>query len=88
MHIISILWANEYIYLTHHFHSAKDMAKMVATLQILGNVSKSAEVIWILSSTRNVPDLVLRHNRLTDRNQMLSNGDRVDQMQTSPLKDQ
>lgn len=73
---------------THHFHSAKDMAKMVATLQILGNVSKSAEVIWILSSTRNIPDLVLRHNSLTDRNQMLSNADRLDPMQTSPSKDQ
>lgn len=53
------------VHFTHHFHSAKDMAKMVATLQILGNVSKSAEVVWILSSTRNIPDLVLRHNGLT-----------------------
>lgn len=61
---------------------------MVATLQILGNVSKSAEVIWILSSTRNIPDLVLRHYSLTNRNQMLSFGDWVDQMQTSPFKDQ
>lgn len=61
---------------------------MVATLQILGNVSKSAEVIWILSSTRNIPDLVLCHNSLTDRNQNLSNADLKDQMQlpSSPHK--
>lgn len=33
---------------------------MVAALQILGDVSESAEVIWILSSAGNVPDLMLR----------------------------
>lgn len=36
---------------THHFHSAEHVTEVVATLQILGNVSKSAEVIWVLGST-------------------------------------
>lgn len=35
--------------ITHHFHSAEDMAEMVAAFQILGDVSKCAEVIRVLS---------------------------------------
>lgn len=64
------------------------MAEMVAALQILGDVSESAEVIWILSGARNVPDLVLRNDSLTGRKEVLTNGGQVDQLQTLCLKDQ
>lgn len=62
--------------ITYHFHSTEDMTEMVATLQILGNISKSAEVIWVLSSARNVPDLMLRNYSLMDRGrkEVLTNG--------------
>lgn len=53
--------------ITHHFHSAEDMTEVVATLQILGNISKSAEVIWVLGGTRDVPDLVLRNYSLMEK---------------------
>lgn len=50
--------------ITHHFHSTEDMAEMVAAFQILGNISKCAEVIWVLSGAGNVPDLMLSHYSL------------------------
>lgn len=53
--------------LTHHFHSAEDMTEVVAALQILGDVSKSAEVIWVLSSAWDVPDLMLCNYGLMDK---------------------
>lgn len=53
--------------ITHHFHSAEDMTEVVATLQILGNISKSAEVIWVLGGTRDVPDLMLRNYSLMEK---------------------
>ena len=52
---------------THHFHCAEDVTEVVSTLQILGNVSKSAEVIRILGGARNVPDLMLRHYSLMEK---------------------
>lgn len=59
-------------HVTHHFHSTEDMTEMMATLQILGDISKSAEVIWVLSSARNVPDLMLRNYSLMDRGRKMS----------------
>lgn len=63
----SIVITSEMTKITHHFHSTEDMTEMVATLQILGNISKCTEVIWVLSGARNVPDLVLSHNCLVER---------------------
>lgn len=43
----------------HHFHSAEDMAEVVVTLTILGDVGEGAEVIRVLGRTGDVPDLML-----------------------------
>lgn len=76
--------------ITHHFHSTEDMTEMVATLQILGNISKSAEVIWVLSSARNVPDLMLRNYSLMDRGrkEVLTDGGWENQLQSLRWTDQ
>lgn len=44
---------------TYHIHRAEDVAVMVAGLQVLGDVGKGAQVLWVLSRAGNVPDLVL-----------------------------
>ena len=44
---------------TYHIHCAEDVAVMVASLQVLGDVGKGAQVLWVLSRAGNVPDLVL-----------------------------
>lgn len=58
--------------ITHHFHSAEDMAEMVAAFQILGDVSKCAEVIRVLSGAWNVPDLMLSHDGLVGQREEMS----------------
>lgn len=45
--------------MTHHFHSAEDVTEVVATLGILGNVSKRAQVFRLLGGTGNVSDFML-----------------------------
>lgn len=49
---------------THHIHSAEDMAVVMAGLQVLGDVGKRAEILRVLSSTGDVPDLVLSNDIL------------------------
>lgn len=51
---------------THHFHSAEHVTKVVAALQILGDVRKSAEVVGVLGRARDVPDLMLRNYGLKE----------------------
>lgn len=64
---------------TDHFHSAEYMTEMVAALQILGDVSKSAEVIWVLGSARDIPDLMfcdyglMKEERDMDRKEVSTN---------------
>lgn len=43
----------------HHVHSAEDMAVVVAGLQVLGDVSKGAEVFRVLGCTGDVSDFML-----------------------------
>lgn len=43
------------------------MAEVVPTLQILGDVSKSAEVIWVLGGAGDIPDLMLCYDALTEK---------------------
>lgn len=74
------------------------MTEMVATLQILGDVSKSAEVIWVLGSARDIPDLMLRDYGLMmgerDRKEVsanwkpTTNGDGDDQLECLGWTDQ
>ena len=52
---------------SHHFHGGEDVTEVVATLQILGDVSKSAEVVRVLGGAGDVPDLVLRDDGLMER---------------------
>lgn len=40
------------------------MAVVVAGLQVLGDVGKGTQVLWVLCRTGNVPDLVLRNDIL------------------------
>lgn len=40
------------------------MAIVVAGLQVLGDVGKGTEVLWVLGGTGNVPDLMLRDDIL------------------------
>lgn len=49
---------------THHIHGAEDVAVVVAGLQVLGDVGERAEIIGVLSSAGNVPDLVLSNDVL------------------------
>ena len=55
------------------------MTEMVATLQILGDVSKSAEVIWVLGSARDISDLMfcdyglMKGEREMDRKEVSAN---------------
>lgn len=49
---------------THHIHSAEDMAVVMAGLQVLGDVGKRAEILRVLGSTGDVPDLVLSNDIL------------------------
>lgn len=49
---------------THHIHRAENMAIVVAGLQVLGDVGKGTEVLWVLGRTGNVPDLMLRDDVL------------------------
>lgn len=48
----------------YYVYCAEDVAVVVAGLQILGDVSKCAQVLRILSRTRDVPYLVFRDNVL------------------------
>lgn len=43
----------------HHFHSAEDMAEVVATFIVLGDVGEGAEFLRVLGRTGDVPDLML-----------------------------
>lgn len=49
---------------THHIHSAEDVAVVVAGLQVLGDVGERAEILGVLSSAGDVPDLVLSNDIL------------------------
>lgn len=49
---------------THHIHRAENMAVVVAGLQVLGDVGKGTQVLWVLSSAGDVPDLVLSNDIL------------------------
>ena len=51
-------------YVAHHVHRAEDVAVVSVALQVLGDVSKGAEVVWVLGRTGDVPDLVLRDHAL------------------------
>lgn len=49
---------------THHVHGAENVAVVVAGLQVLGNVGKCTQVLRVLCSARNVPDLMLSNDIL------------------------
>lgn len=49
---------------TYYINGAKDMAVVVAGLQVLGDIGKCTEILWVLSSTGDVPDFVLSNNIL------------------------
>lgn len=40
------------------------MAVVVASLQVLGDVGKGAQVLWVLCRAGNVPDLMLSNDVL------------------------
>lgn len=48
----------------YYVYCAEDMTVVVTGLQILGDVSKGAQVLRILSCARDVPYLVFRDNVL------------------------
>lgn len=50
---------------THHIHGAEDVAVVVAGLQVLGDVGEGAEILRVLSSAGDVPDLVLSNDILS-----------------------
>lgn len=43
----------------YHVYRAEHMAVVVVGLQVLGDVGKCAQVLWVLGCTRNISDLVL-----------------------------
>lgn len=48
----------EWSWFSHHIHCAEDVAVVVAGLQVLGDVRKRAQVLWVLCRTRDVTDFV------------------------------
>lgn len=49
---------------SHHVHCAEHMAVVVVGLQVLGDVGKCAQILWVLGRTRDVPDLMLSYDVL------------------------
>lgn len=47
------------------------MAVVVTGLEIFGDVGKSREILWILSCTRDVTDLMFRYDILQRQNRLL-----------------
>lgn len=52
---------------TYHIHRAEDVAVMVARLQVLGDVGKGAQVLWVLGRAGNIPDLMLCDDVLREK---------------------
>lgn len=49
---------------SYHVYCAEHMAVVVAGLQVLGDVGKCTQILWVLCCTRNISDLMLRNNVL------------------------
>lgn len=43
----------------YHVDCAEHVAVVVAGLQVLGDIGKRAQVLWVLGCTRDIPNLVL-----------------------------
>lgn len=43
---------------TDHIESSEDMAVVVTGLEVFGDVGKCRQILWILSRTRDVTDLM------------------------------
>lgn len=43
----------------YHVYGAEHMAVVVAGLQVLGDVGKCAQVLWVLGCARDITDLML-----------------------------
>lgn len=43
---------------SYHIYCAEDVAVVVAGLQVLGDVRKRAQVLWVLGRTRDVTDFM------------------------------
>lgn len=56
---------------TYHIKSSEDMAVVVTGLEIFGDVGKCREILWILSCTRDVTDLVFRYDILQRQKTLL-----------------
>ena len=56
----------------YHVYCAEHVAVVVAGLQVLGDVSKRAQVLWVLGCTGNVPDLVLCNDVLQPRGESVN----------------
>lgn len=51
---------------SYHIKSSEDVAVVVAGLEIFGDVGKCREILWILSCTRDVTDLMFRDDILQE----------------------
>lgn len=51
---------------SHHIHGAEDVAVVVTGLQVLGDVRKRAQVLWVLGRARDVTDFVFGDNVLRE----------------------
>lgn len=56
---------------TDHIKSSEDVAVMVTGLEIFGDVGKCRQILWILSCTRDVTDLVFRYDVLQRQKRLL-----------------
>lgn len=56
---------------TYHIKSSEDMAVVVTGLEIFGDVGKCREILWILSCTRDVTDLMFRYDILQRQKRLL-----------------
>lgn len=56
-HLMSVSKVNGHGF-SHHIYCAEDVAVVVTGLQVLGDVRKRAQVLWVLGRTRDVTDFM------------------------------
>ena len=52
---------------TNHIKSSEDVAVVVTGLEVFGDVGKCRQILWILSRTRDVTDLMFCDDVLQER---------------------